>query len=377
MRRLDSDFLEMGLRQLYGHLADGAPLMDALGPVSQLLRCHIVGLHLDDPASNSSEIRVAGPASLSEVEQLIEEYNRNWKGKNEWLRRGMQLLARHGYSDGDDCVSEAELREIPYFAKFLVPLDIRHGFAFLVNGSVGSSSAVISFNRPASAGFFDECERSAASVLLDNLRSAFRISQTLELLKYRCDFLEGAVESAGVGIVILNADSEIVHLNGLGHNLLLEIGVEMPSLVGSRVRFKRRHTNDWLASARRRCFHEKRACGPVIVVSYADSQSRSTLELIPLGSSSVACLLLRRLDLAGPGSRDEAVLAAAFGFTEAESKVVCMLLCLGAADRVASRLGVSLATVRTHIQHAFFKAGVAKQTELAILAERVLGRARA
>jgi len=61
-----------------------------------------------------------------------------------------------------------------------------------------------------------------------------------------------------------------------------------------------------------------------------------------------------------------------FSLTATEALVVACLSCSYTPERVATKLGVSISTVRSHIQHAFVKAGVQKQTDLVLLAERVL-----
>jgi len=53
-----------------------------------------------------------------------------------------------------------------------------------------------------------------------------------------------------------------------------------------------------------------------------------------------------------------------FGLTKTESMVTSLLAQGIGVEEIASRLGVSVYTVRTHIRSIFKKTGVSKQTEL-------------
>ena len=61
---------------------------------------------------------------------------------------------------------------------------------------------------------------------------------------------------------------------------------------------------------------------------------------------------------------DPHALAAVFGLTPAESRVAALLALGGTAADVATSLGVSESTIRTHVRNVLAKLGVASKTEL-------------
>ena len=66
------------------------------------------------------------------------------------------------------------------------------------------------------------------------------------------------------------------------------------------------------------------------------------------------------------------MLQCALGLTVAEARVA--LLLRGHADlaQVAQQLDVAVSTVRTHLKHAFQKTGTRRQSELALLVDRLV-----
>jgi DNA-binding CsgD family transcriptional regulator len=68
---------------------------------------------------------------------------------------------------------------------------------------------------------------------------------------------------------------------------------------------------------------------------------------------------------APPDAQDGAdALAAAFGLTPAETKVVASLFAGRTLDETATTLGITRPTVKTHLEHIFLKTGVTRQAEL-------------
>lgn len=363
--------------ELYGRLSEGADFIEAVRPLSIAFSCHMVGLHFEDRTACESVMRVDGPASLRDISTLIADYNQNWRGKNEWLQRGMALMAKHGVSDGDDCISESELFKIPYFSHFLAPLDIRHGVGFLLQGSSDSDAAVLSLNRSKFEGHFSATERKLLPKLLPHLRSAFRIARTVETLKLQADDLSAALDKAGVGLALLNSESEIISINSAGHSALATLVHGTQARVGAQINLGSKKVNAWLRKSVVSATSEGQAKGPSPLIPLAIGLPRYALEVVPIRTGptrheSRACVIFRRIDIDTAPSSDQKVLESIFAFTPSEASVVSQLVCLGTPDRVADRLGTSLSTVRSHIQHAFVKVGVRKQTDLVVIAERVL-----
>lgn len=84
--------------------------------------------------------------------------------------------------------------------------------------------------------------------------------------------------------------------------------------------------------------------------------------LSPFSSRAVAILLIRRTD--GQDRARAAFLRQRFGFTPKEAVVVAEILKGDGRAAVAERCGISINTVRTHLERIFEKTGVRRQAEL-------------
>jgi DNA-binding CsgD family transcriptional regulator len=78
--------------------------------------------------------------------------------------------------------------------------------------------------------------------------------------------------------------------------------------------------------------------------------------------AATAAIFVRRAEL-DLSSSFEAI-AQDFGFTPAELRVLFALVDVGGVPEVASVLGISETTVKTHLQHLFQKTTTSRQAEL-------------
>jgi DNA-binding CsgD family transcriptional regulator len=82
------------------------------------------------------------------------------------------------------------------------------------------------------------------------------------------------------------------------------------------------------------------------------------------GDRGAAAVLLLARDRAGPAPVTGAHLIELYGLTAAEARVATSLLAADGPREVAARLGIGLATVRTHLHRLFAKTGTRRQAEL-------------
>ena len=78
--------------------------------------------------------------------------------------------------------------------------------------------------------------------------------------------------------------------------------------------------------------------------------------------SAVAAVFVRKAALELPHPLE--TIAATFKLTPAEMRVLMMIVQLGGVSEVAPVLGVSEATVKTHLQHIFAKTETSRQADL-------------
>jgi DNA-binding CsgD family transcriptional regulator len=78
--------------------------------------------------------------------------------------------------------------------------------------------------------------------------------------------------------------------------------------------------------------------------------------------ASVAAVFVRKAALDGPSPIE--ALVSAYKLTPAELRVLLAIVEVGGIPEIAPMLGISEATVKTHLQHVFEKTGVNRQADL-------------
>ncbi len=233
------DRYQYALGALYGRVSEGASFIEAAGAANSLLGCHMMGLHVEDVESRTSVVQISGPATSQDMSRLMMEYQRHWQGENAWLHRGMARLQRYGFSDGDDVVTESELSQIPYYTRFLSPLDIRHGVAFLLEGGATGSVTALSVNRSRNVGHFQANEKAQLPLLLPHLRSAYRLSKRLQEERQASASLRALLNAAGPGITLISGDGAFCEINEAARHAIEAVGCTPHQEKGSCLPFPR------------------------------------------------------------------------------------------------------------------------------------------
>lgn len=375
----NDDRYQHAVGEIYGRVSEGASFIEVAGVVGNLFDCHIVGLHGENTNLGTSAVQISGPATPYDMGQLMLEYHRHWQGQNTWLHRGMARLRTFGFSDGDDTIVESELLQIPYYARFLSPLDIRHGVGFLLENSSNGDFTILSVNRPRSVGHFQSVEKAQLPLLLPHLRSAYRLSKRLQEERQTSTSLQALLNVAGTGVVLMTGNGTLCEINETARHAIEAVGCTQPLRKGAVLAFSAAATQERFLRALKRVHSNASGCTSFHAPCHRAPSVRHAVELLRMSdakdpSPANICLLINLLDVSETGQGDEARLMQVFGFTASEALVVAHLVVLGSVEKVAQRLRISLPTVRTHIQHAFQKSGVSKQTELVLLAERTVRR---
>jgi DNA-binding CsgD family transcriptional regulator len=85
---------------------------------------------------------------------------------------------------------------------------------------------------------------------------------------------------------------------------------------------------------------------------------------------ATAAVFVTRVEQAPPAKID--AVAATFGLTLAETRVLERLLCGMGLVEVAAALGIAETTAKTHLSRIFAKTGVSRQAELVALVHRLM-----
>jgi DNA-binding CsgD family transcriptional regulator len=192
------------------------------------------------------------------------------------------------------------------------------------------------------------------------------------------DALRTTLDSLAAGVVIVADKAEILHANAAASRML---AVRSPilSLGGCLAALQADATRE-LRTAIAASGSDGSSIGPggVGVPLVDKDMNAATAHVMPLGhgrspapaSGAIAAVFVTRVETALPV--DVGVAARIFRFTPAETRLLKHLMAGASLTEAAAALGVSVATVKTHRNHIFMKAGVSRRTELMALIGRLL-----
>ncbi|HEY2591814.1 MAG TPA: helix-turn-helix transcriptional regulator, partial [Steroidobacteraceae bacterium] len=241
------------------------------------------------------------------------------------------------------------------------------------SASDGSACRIVRLmvNREA-RGPVDPRARELMQLLAPHFRRAEAIGRALERNESKAVALAEALDRLRSAVVFVDRFGRLVHANepatralALDDGLVWREGKPRPQDARAAA-----HLESILAAARHRpAAPELRALS---VAATAVSGECLTIHVLPLSpgtrrrsfapSAAVAALLVSR----GASDIPQRVQSAAnlYAFTPAESRVAKALLGGGTVGNLARTLGISEATVKTHLQHIFDKTGTRRRADL-------------
>jgi DNA-binding CsgD family transcriptional regulator len=281
------------------------------------------------------------------------------------------------YTKAGDVLSTADL--IPYdefrasrfFAEWAAPQGVVDLIAATLDKST-TSYAVVSVQRHEHQGIVDDECRRRMGLLAPHFRRAVAIGKVIDLHKVEAAAFADMLDGLAAAMFLVDAAGRIVHANAAGHIMLNEASVMRPT--GGKFA-----TVDVAADRALHDFFMRAEIGDTAVGSTGIAIPLSSREgeryvahVLPLTSgarrqagvaySAVAAVFLRKAALELPHPLE--AIASTFKLTTAEMRVLMMIVQLGGVPEVAPVLGISEATVKTHLQRIFAKTDTSRQADL-------------
>lgn len=364
------------VRQLFGALAEGLPLSGAATCVSRALRCHVTGLHHEQPGG-PGRMELGGALGLPEMAELSEAYERRFQGQNLWIQRGAPTLLSNGLVSTDAIVPEDELRASPYYQHVLRRMDVGHAVGISVMDNGGGDLAVLSFNRSHRRGPMNAQEMALVTALRPHLVSAYALYDRLATMERRQRRLRDCVDALGHGVLALDHEGRVLECNAAAEALLSGPGSPLSRRADGRLMLAHATAQERLVQALRALSRTTPAAPALVPVARGMGGALPDLALLlcrvpsgtVFGSEHVVAMVV---DL-GRGGDDTACLQALqsmFGLTVREA-AVALALRRSDPEGVALQLDLQLSTVRSHLKSIFGKLGIARQTELVRLVDRI------
>ena len=237
----------------------------------------------------------------------------------------------------------------------------------------------LSIARHRDAGFAGARELEIMRVLAPHLRRSISIADLIEMRELTVRTFEDSFEALRVPVILVDDSAGIVHANGAALDLFAK---------GDPLRSERGKLRSCASDASRRLEAVIRGSAqpatrgePLVQVVYipmADG-SPAFAHVLPLHSGTARGRIEPRavagvfVTLASDPSRlPLQAWAAAFGLTQAEVRVLELLIEGHSIAEVAARLGIAATTARTHLARLMEKTGVSRQSELVRLSMQLL-----
>lgn len=270
-------------------------------------------------------------------------------------------------------ITEREMDRSDYYQNFLAPFDFRYHLGGALENSNDVLAAVV-VQRSPRAGTFSPADIERFALLLPHFRRALQIQRRLGTLQRREQMLMEVIDRLPSGIVILDGEMRPVAMNRAAEAVVaagdgLHSGPE--GLSASHAR-QTAMLHKLIADALWANVGQVTGAGASLRLARPSGKSPLLLWVVPAGAA-----LMNEMALAGPhallfvsdpDARPHLSVLAPFiefyGLTRAEVRLVEALANGLSPETISLEFGVSMATVRKHLQSVFGKTGVNRQADL-------------
>ncbi|MCP5199750.1 MAG: hypothetical protein H6977_07045 [Gammaproteobacteria bacterium] len=251
------------------------------------------------------------------------------------------------------------------------PLPARGATALSARFAHGAALELeLEITRPATAATFTATERVRFHLLGEHLARALALYQRLVRLDDERRVALAGLEMLEVGVALVDADGHLQHANRLAHDVFASVdGLVVHE---GRVRCADPRADRALAARIAAACSGRGAAGGLLRVERVSSAAAYGVRVAnPEGAlfelGATARKRVASLYITDPARRIElppAALAARFGFSPAQARVVSALIAGDAVEDIARALGVQANTVRAHLKAVFRLTGTRSQAAL-------------
>ncbi len=232
------------------------------------------------------------------------------------------------------------------------------------------------FSQHESAGPIDDGQVRGLRLLAPHIRRAVTISNLFNMATVEAATFSATVEALTVGVVLVDEDAKIVHTNAAATTMLAD-GETILARHG-RIAVQSAATTTTLHSAIAQAAKDEAALGQkgIGIPILRPSGDPLVIHVLPLRRGQMRAGLIQRAAAAlfvasasGPPQMSHVALDQLYDLTPAEIRIF-ELICEGhTRDAISGLLGVSVATVKSHLLHVFEKTGCRRQVDLVRLAK--------
>jgi DNA-binding CsgD family transcriptional regulator len=303
--------------------------------------------------------------------QFLESYNKTYGMLNP-LHVPTMIHAKVGdVLIASELLPYDEMVACRFYKEWLTPQGIVDAISVTFEKSA-SSYAVLAIHRNERYGLFDAEAKRRLGLLAPHYRRAVAIGQIIDLHKYEAAAFADSLDGLAAAMLLVAGNGQITHMNAAGLAMHAEGSVLRAG--GSKFAASDAQAGDTLRDIFANAEHGDLAIGSngIAVPLSSREGERYVAHVLPLTSgarrkagvaySAVAAVFIRKAALELPHPIE--TIAATFKLTPAEMRVLMMIVQLDGVPEVAPVLGISEATVKTHLQRIFAKTDTSRQADL-------------
>ncbi len=270
-----------------------------------------------------------------------------------------------------DILPHEEFRRSRFYIEWVQPQHWIDAIAATLEKSV-STYAAFSVIRHEDQGVVNNDVHRRMAMLVPHIRRAVAIGKAIDLRKVEAAALADTLDGLVAAMFLVDATVRIVRANVAAHAMVDDATVVRAHAgrLAATDPQADQILNDILAAAE--AGDAAVGTGGIAVPLISRGGERYVAHVLPLTSgarrqagvaySAVAVVFVRKAALELPHPLE--TIAATFKLTPAEMRVLMMIVQLGGVREVALALGLSEATVKTHLQRIFAKTETSRQADL-------------
>lgn len=353
------------LDALYGmdpRAPDWTPLFTLLAAT---FRAHVVALQVHD--THPRRGRLMQSIGLSET--LLAMHN-NASCERPWFERGVGTLLSQGIADDRGLMADDELRATRYHAEFMQPAGIAHGMALCLQQHRPGDLAVLTINRGANAGCFDEAELALARSLLPHLHNVYVLQQRMSWLEGQAQRFRSTIDQLSNGVAMFDAGGHLLFFNSAAGKM--EASGLFAHHPDGRLTLPHMPDDHRLQQALGKFATDTTATPTVLQIHSRAGQLCGMLKLCPanmLAGTQWSEFRVSVIAFIKPLERSATttltpILRTQWGFTPAEARLAQRLMEGLSLDEAAECTHVTKNTVRTQLRSLFDKTETRRQSQL-------------
>jgi DNA-binding NarL/FixJ family response regulator len=367
----ETEELSLSIERLYDAVLDSSKWTEALEYTSRFVGGGSANLFWQDAATND----VAVFHSWNENPYYTQLYFDKYASLNPYFP-ALAFVEVGKVVAGADLIPHEEFRQTRFYLEWVKP----QNFIDVIGANLersATSTAFFSVRRNVQQGIIDESARRRCQLIVPHVKRAVSIGKVIEKGRAHERVLESALARITAAAMLVNANGRIVFANPKAEEYFRAKSVirAHEGIVFALDQAADRAIKDALSAAERGDI----ALGirGVEIMLATSAKRHYVAHVLSLAADArrdastngaIAALFVSEVRPARPSALE--LIASSYRLTPSELRVLAAVFDGGGVRDIADRLGISAATVKTHLNHIFSKTGTHRQADLIRLAAR-------